>query len=33
MVEVIVEKKAPIKVYERNERGWSPTDIGTIMKA
>jgi hypothetical protein len=33
MVEVIVKKKAPIKVYRRNERGWSPTDLGTIIKA
>jgi hypothetical protein len=33
MVEFIAEKKAPIKVYRRNERGWSPTDLGTRIKA
>jgi hypothetical protein len=33
MVEIIEEEKAPIKVYSRNERGWSPTDLGTKIKA
>jgi hypothetical protein len=33
MVKTIVEKKAPIKVYRRDEGGWSPTDLGTRIKA
>jgi hypothetical protein len=33
MVEVNGGKKAPIEVYKKNVRGWSPTDLGTKVKA